>query len=323
MSRDHTGRFAWALPAIALVVLLLAAYIWLHARTPNAPERAAAASEVPGKIKTKPSLPVYASRESVPSASPTFPVADDGTVAIPLRFQLPGVTRTKSGINSKEWLAQYPVDQQEKIQAFNTAHFGVYSINSPQQVAWMAENGYPMPEDVIAAERLSDADLRELAKQGNDKAGFLLRERTSAATKAGLDNYHAQGKTNSDFWNNDPNARQITMDDLTTMQLLQQSHSPFKGYVQALDSVLKDDPVSKDATIIAGLHWAQSLGDFRAEQFLDAFVQGNPMRQAMASAAGAATVNGNNDKIQMSTNGCENAGVPPGLYIPGNFSPVE
>jgi hypothetical protein len=240
-----------------------------------------------------------------------------------MRFQLPGVSRVKTGANFKDWVAQYPVDAQEKIIAFNKRHFGVYSINSPQQVAWMAENAYPMPEDVIAAEALSDSNLRELARNGNDKAGFLLRERDLATLKENFDAYAAQGKMQSDFWQSDPNASEQDKDMRMNTELMQQSNSPFKGYMQAQDSILETEPLGIDAKVIAGLEWASRLGDFRASQFLTEYIYNDPVRQAMATAASAVSVNDTQDIIRMRINGCTPVGAAPGKFIPGNFAPVE
>lgn len=120
-------------------------------------------------------------------------MARDGTVTIPPRFRLPGVSGARSASNFRDWLAEYPPYQQAKISDFNKRHYGVYRVNSREQVAWMAENGYPMPEDVIAAESLSDAALLELAERGNDKAGFLLKERNDARLAAYLAKGGKQG----------------------------------------------------------------------------------------------------------------------------------
>jgi hypothetical protein len=300
---------------IALAASIAAAFLW-HSNSDSHSQSKKPAQVASGQTVNSPPNHQAASKE-------IFAVASDGWVSIPPRFQLPRVTRTKSGVNSREWLGQYPLDQQEKFRAFSKAHFGVYSINSPKQVAWMADNGYPMPEDILAAASMTDAQLRELAAQGNDKAGFLLRERTVAVTKEKLEEYRALGKTESEFWSSEPIARQLSADEAATTQLLQQSHSPFKGYVQANDSLLKSSPQEQDATVIAGLEWANSLGDFRAAQFLEAFVGNDPIREAMVLAAGNVSSNGALDSTLIKSTGCQNAGVSPDMYIPGTFEPVE
>lgn len=300
------------LPA-GLVLLLFVIWFWQHERT-SQPKTEATPSSVPITVRTNTPKPTYANAQpTMPSHEILFPVDANGTVAIPAQFQLPGVTRAKSGYSSREWLAQYPADQQEKIQAFNKQHFGIYSINSPQQVAWMAQFGYPMPEDIIAAEHISDADLRALWKQGNDKAGFLLQERNAIAVKAAQDTNRAQGKSDEDFWNTNPT---ISQDDRDGMDLMRRSHSPYKGYVQASISLLGEDQLVKDSQIIAGLKWAERLGDFRANRFGETYAGNDPIRSAMWFGAGGVSTTAAFDSMLMRSTGCQNPGVPPDMAIP-------
>lgn len=317
---DIKAPSRWLLPAAVLLLLAVAIYFWPRGRPAPAP---AVEADAATRTKNEDHRVGKAAPPPPGALAAAFPVAADSTVAIPPRFQLPGVAGAQSGSSFREWIAKYPPDQQAKITAFGKKHFGVYSVNSPRQVAWMAANGYPMPEDVIAADSLSDTQLRELAERGNDKAGFLLRERNIDTIVAKLAYYRAQGKTDTDFWSGDPTARQLSDDDSTTTRLLQQSRSPFKGYMQALDALRRDEQLGKDAAIIAGLAWAGSLGDFRATQFVMAYAADDPVRQAMATMAAAMDINALNDRAQMQNTGCENPGVPPGLYIPDGFAPVE
>lgn len=323
MSSNNPSSLRWVLPTTVFVLLLSAAYLWLHGRPSNFPPASADPAKSGASRNSQPQKAPSQSQTSVLARAKKQDVLPDGAVSIPARFQLPGVRVAKSGVSFKDWLAQYPADQQGKIQAFDKKFYGVYSVNSREQVAWLAQNGYPLPEDIVAAERLSDGYLRELARQGNEKAGFLLRERNIAETKTKLDAYRAQGRTDADFWDNDPDAQQLRLDALETTRLLQQSHSPFKGYVQAADALQIDDPVGREAAVIAGLEWASSLGDFRASQFLDAYVGTDPVRAAMLNAANAVNINAGTDKMLMQSEGCQNPGVAPGQFVPGSFAPVE
>jgi hypothetical protein len=220
-------------------------------------------------------------------------------------------------------VAQFPPDQQQRILDFDEKHFGVYRVNSPEQVAWMAQNGYPLPEDVIAAEGLTDDDLRELARRGNDKAGFMLRERNIEKTRQKVDAYVAQGRTQADFWTGDPDAQQLAHDDRLTRQIIDQSNSPYKGFVQTQEAALLSEPMGIDSTVIAGLSWARRLGDFRAQQFMAEYVADDPIREAMQTAANAVASNDTRDFTLMQGRGCERIGTPPGISIPGAFAPVD
>ena len=197
-----------------------------------------------------------------------IPVADDGTVAVPARYQLPGVARVHStAANFDDWLKQYPAVDRERIKAFDTRYNGVYEIASPQQIAWMAQNGYPMPEDLIAAEGIDDATLRNLADHGNDKAGFLLHQRDVDrldGPMSKLDISTPEGMALAQAIGEDYN-------------LLSAPPSPFKGYVEAADSFrVYDDPMVQKSRLISGLLRASDLGDSRADYVLNEYI-GNGM----------------------------------------------
>lgn len=282
-----------ALAALAVVVLL-AYWLWSISTTPppSTNERVAARA-------TEQALP------AVPSGSPLsrssvgaekYPIEADRTALVPMRYRMPGVERVRTASSFQDWLGQFPADVQEKMKAFSKRNFGVYSIDSPQQIAWMAAHGYPLPEDLVAADKLSNADLRELANQGNDKAGFLLRERNIDVLKAKFADYAAKGLSRQRFWETDPDGPSMEQEDKNDRALMMKSWSPFKGYLQAQDSLLQQGDVSSsphdaEAKIMAGLALAGYLGDTRADQFALAYVGDDPIRQAIYTALQNATSN--------------------------------
>lgn len=303
-------RIGW----LVVLVLLVAGYAW-HRREPTAvpaPATSPVESMQPGQRQAE-------SRPSAPAAAPRFAVAADGGVTIPPRFRLPGVDRVLSAPSYKEWLAQYPAYQQAKINAFNDAHFGVYRVNSREQVAWMAQNGYPMPEDVLAAEGMNDAALLALAEQGNDKAGFLLQERRAAELAA----YLAKGGTRSDYFNGLDGERRSRV-NMELRQLMERSNSPYKGYAQASEALsgIYADPKDIDVQAIAGLYWARNLGDSRADQLIQDYVGSDSRRQLIWYAAASIGINDSISMSCMEESGGRRAGVPRGMGIPGNGAPV-
>jgi len=318
----RTGNASFNYQAILLglsAALLPAALFAWHLRVP--PSERISSAAVASRQESADAAP--ARTRSAPAPEAAFRAAADGRVDIPPRFQLPGVAHARSAANLQEWVAQFPPDQQQRILDFDEKHFGVYRVNSPEQVAWMAQNGYPLPEDVIAAEGLTDDDLRELARRGNDKAGFMLRERNIEKTRQKVDAYVAQGRTQADFWTGDPDAQQLAHDDRLTRQIIDQSNSPYKGFVQTQEAALLSEPVGIDSTVIAGLSWARRLGDFRAQQFMAEYVADDPIREAMQAVANAVASNHTRDFTLMQSRGCERIGTPPGMSIPGAFAPVD
>jgi len=222
-------------------------------------------------------------------AKKEYEIAGDGSTPIPAKFQLPGVARVRTAANFKEWIAQFPASEQEKIVAFNKRNFQVYNVNSVKQVAWMALYGYPMPEDIIAAQKFSNTDLREMAKSGNEKAGYLLRERNIEETAEKLSAFHAkEGTAGQNFWEQDPDGPRLAQENSADQHfLLNAWGSPFVGYLRAREEALiDDDPVFAQAKVIGGLLLANSLGDSRAESFADDYYVGiDPTRMAILYGA--------------------------------------
>jgi hypothetical protein len=303
--------------AVAAVILLAAAYIYnIRRPTPTESQKTVATNSLNTDVIAQTS----AEKKSV-LHSKKLTVADDGTAPVPVRFQLPGVDRVRTASNFKDWLSQFPADQQPKISSFDLRHFGMYSVNSPEQVAWMAEMGYPMPEDVIVAQGMSDQDLRDLADHGNDKASFLLHEREIDELQSKYAELAAKGQNRSQFWNNDPSASQFGQDDKHYSQLLATSTSPFKGFVKAQDASLDEDTQYAPANVIAALLWAESFGDFRVDQFVQTYVGNDPMRAAMWSGALSMSVNSGSNMAALRSLGCPGFNV--GNAIPGTVTPVQ
>lgn len=230
-------------------------------------------------------------------AGPTkrFPVGDDGTVEVPTRYQLPGVARVHTAANFDEWIEQYPAADRARIKAFDTRYNGVYEIASPQQIAWMAQNGYPMPEDLIAAQGIDDQTLRDLADHGNDKAGFLYHDRY-------LDRLGNRHVNQLDLSNPDD---QVLARALDADQFLE-SASAFKGYVEAADAFTYADPVVQKARLIAGLTRASEFGDFRAVQVLSQYVDQGMVSDAEFGIATQIYVDANMDRSLVPGAKCPN-----------------
>ncbi len=178
----------------------------------------------------------------------------------------------------------------------------------------MAANGYPMPEDIVAAQGLSDVELSDLSRQGNEKAQFLLYERTKDALNEKLDDAIRSGMTKSQFWSSDPDALKFRSSSMETD--LMKTSSPFKGYIRAEDAVSIQDPATSAASVIAGLAWAGSLGDLRAPQFIETFIGKDATRLAIAIGIRNAELNAS---YNMTAFGC----ASPGNAIPGNAGPVD
>jgi hypothetical protein len=313
MATNRRKWGGWLL--LMLSVLFAVTYLWRHSERNREATR-----PVDQVVATHTSVNHARSASLAPAVVSRSTISVDGTAAVPIRFQLANVGRVRTAPSFQEWLAQFPTGQQAKISAFNDAHFGVYRVNSREQVAWMAANGYPMPEDIVAAERLSDRDLLKLADQGNDKAAFLLVERQKKELVAFL----AEGGKRSAYF--DGVEGRSRFDEQTTIErLVEQSNSPYKGYIQASEAnsglYAGQGQDVTDVRVIAGLVWAEQLGDTRAGQFVMDFVGGDPQRMVILDAASVVMSDAAVDMTFMQHYGGQRAGAA-GRGIPGSGAPV-
>ncbi|MEO7050892.1 MAG: hypothetical protein ABI128_04430, partial [Rhodanobacter sp.] len=182
-------------------------------------------------------------------------------------------------------------------------------------------NGYPMPEDIVAAERLADRDLLKLANQGNDKAAFLLAERQNKELVAFL------GEGNkTDAYFEGAEGRNRSNDKATIERLIEHSNSPYKGYLQASEAnsglYAGQGRDTVDVRVIAGLVWAEQLGDLRASQFVDDYVGGDLQRMVILDTATVVFLNDFVDMTFMRHHGGQRAGAA-GRGIPGGAAPVH
>lgn len=306
----------WTWWIVALCALVATTYFWRSlgqtGHIDKYIDKASTASGDTAHIKHPPKAPPGKLQSTI---------SPDGLAAVPAQLQIAHVSRVRTARSYQEWLVQFPPDERAKIEAFNKTHFGIYRVNSREQVAWMAANAYPMPEDIVAAEQLSDRELLKLAKQGNDKATFLLKQRQDQY----LADFLAKGGEKKDFYGGAEGSNRIDQ-EMAIDRLIKLSNSPYKGYLQAQEAISGINPHQTqsdiDVQVIAGLLWAENLGDFRAAQLLTDYVGQNSMRSVILYAATRTSLNLDENMSFMARSGGRRP-QPVGGSIPGGFAPVQ
>lgn len=203
---------------------------------------------------------------------PIHVVASDGTAAVPSRYQIAGVKRVQTGRNFDDWMSYFSEQDQKVLRGFDKRFYGVYQGRNANQIAWMAAHGYPMPEDILAAEFIDTAALRKMAASGNIKAGFLLKDRELreiAKRMREQDKYYGQ------VLGSDPD---LERDDLMLDTMITGSASPYRAFMHAQGGAVlgTSDPESIDGRVIGSLYWAVLLGDRGAAAMIKSFVQSAP-----------------------------------------------
>jgi len=146
------------------------------------------------------------------------------SIAIPPKWQFAGVSSTRSGKNDFEWFSRYSPAELATIRKFNQLHPYAWNVHSPAEIAWMAQNGFPLPEDLFAADRMSDEDLRELAARAGGKAALLYYDRLSSERSVAIDTFKQEGGSVQEFAAANP---QVQAEWERMYQVVRLSDSPF------------------------------------------------------------------------------------------------
>jgi hypothetical protein len=245
--------YGWLFMTAAVLIGLSLFYIWNDERRSRSGHSETSSYS---SASTEPIRPV-ATLGKNDRPGTTIPPPD--TTAIPPHYQLPGVARVRTADSFDAWMDKFPPDDRKRIEAFADRYYGVYEIASAKQIAWMAQTGYPMPEDLIAAAKMSDTELKDLAAKGNIKATILLSDRE---LNVAIDKLKQIDPAT-------PEASDIRSSNFASLASILNSNTPFKGYVEAADAMyLGQDGDARAGGIAAGLIRAASLGDTRAADVL-------------------------------------------------------
>lgn len=268
----------WTICAAVAVLTLIysAASHYLH--EPEAPSPPAIT--ITGSEPT--SVPKPASGQSQQAAMQPNRDQGESLAVIPLKWRFAGIATTTTAKDGMKWLNSYPQEDMPIFRAFNLSHPYAWSINSADQIAWMAANGFPMPEDVVAAAGMSDEQLRDAADNGGMKAKFLYYDRLSSEAGAELDDFKQQGGEVSDFMASHP---AIESELRRMLPIVQSSSSPFVGYLEASRAIWIDDPQGRGQVSAGGLALAYFRGDDRAGNALIALYDNGDISESEASMA--------------------------------------
>lgn len=232
------------LAAIAAVVLAIAG-VWVWRGGSPSPSPARPAASMPADVVGESG--VAASREQQDRRSRSS-AEITATLPIPSGFQFAGIRETPAADSFDELLAQYSLEQRERIETFvGDYDQAAYAFSSAEELAWMAQRGFPMPDDILAAAEMSIDELKAQAEAGNVKAAFFYLSRETEDLP--VNNY-----------TNEPEARRAIHDNAIL------GDSPFYGYIEARR--LSEQYPGHPSAFAPGLAWAAMIGDARASRRL-------------------------------------------------------
>jgi hypothetical protein len=189
------------------------------------------------------------------------------SLEIPERFQFAGIVSVAMAGSDAELLSVYTPEQQAHIRshlaAYGSGTFGVsrYAIDSilsfrtREQLQWLVSNGFPMPDDILAAEAMSDEELADLASTGNFKATAFHLDRISQRHMKAVAEASVTGTTVDDA--------AMLRDAQALEDRLLSEGSAFGAYSIARSGIARGNV----GEALAAYSYAKALGDVRATDF--------------------------------------------------------
>lgn len=202
---------------------------------------------------------------------PTQHSTPSGHIALPQSLRLPGLDSVRAAQSWREAVSRYSEDEQRYLSARSAAYFHVLQFGSEQQQRQMIEQGFPMPEEWLAARNIPDHELKQLAEAGNAKAQMFYIDRSISVLSAvlsqrGLDTENAQ----------DMQLLQLYASvSAMTHQRLTESKSPFAAYQDGLFET-RTSRTQTPEPFAASIHIAAELGHAGADQLSNVFYQQHP-----------------------------------------------
>lgn len=217
------------------------------------PDPSPASPPADADVAEAPALAAEEARNSPPSNATTpAPPARTPAIAIPPGFQFAGIREVRAASSLDELLADHPETEQAIIRDFiNRLDPAAYLFRSPRELEWMVQHGFPMPAEILAASRMSDDDLMQMALAGNTKAAFLAIQRNNQRPKAEA------------YFIRDPEFSRLRQ----VNALAAAAESPFIGYLYAQES--QRNYPSEPGASAGGLLLVIARGDGRPTDTFD------------------------------------------------------
>ncbi|WP_084044141.1 hypothetical protein [Burkholderia sp. A2] len=245
---------------IAVVLLLIAYFGYRSTREP-----APAAKIVDEKISTESGAINFGNQQ---------PVAEKkGEISIPKKFQLAEASAPDKFETDEDLKNSFNGSDRLIMDEFYKNFNGnIIAFNRPGQYAWLVKNGYPLPEDVIAAHQMSSEDLGKLVEEGNFKASYfyLIREVFNKNPDTYFNDLKINGQDGS-----------LVKRNSMAEQTILKSGSPFIGYIWGMRNYQNG---KNPESLYAGYALAAIMGDGRALNEVAMIPQGEFSQRSFVSS---------------------------------------
>jgi hypothetical protein len=207
------------------------------------------------------SVDPQATAERTPSQPPRLgPSAAVPTERVQGVWRFPGVEEVSAAETFERLMDRFSGEDRETLlRYYSELDDAAMVFSSREQYAWLIANGFPGPEDVLAAASTSEEDLRAYAAAGNAKALFFLVGRLAdgLAAEREAGRFDREDMLLTDYPDRTWELRELGYQAAA-------SGSPFVGYVLERLGAVSLGPGFDANMRFAGLHFASAMGDPRA-----------------------------------------------------------
>lgn len=204
------------------------------------------------------------------AAEEATPKSSGNEIPIPHRYRFADVAAIEAVEDEQDLYARYTPDEQERLRGFYRSYGSgpsgaarkyfftdIFSFHSRAQLEWLVASGFPTPDEVLAAEPMSNEELRDMADSGNYKAAaFLLHREAPAEGRLLKENPGSADNPNTEAF------RLAVKNDELERQLLAEP-SAFSAYAIAASAAANEESYK----VLAAYELANLLGDQRATRF--------------------------------------------------------
>lgn len=190
-----------------------------------------------------------------------------GELSLPGGFALPSVDHVKQATTWQDRLSTLTHSERQRMESLNQRYYGMLEFNSEEEQRKLVALGFPMPEEWLAADAMSDAELARLAKANSPKGAIFYANRQLDKFIASKQRLTEEGR----YGDLDPSVFDPKVEALVYAgKALALTRSPFAAYLYgSVHAAMFNDRESTAAAISV----ARSLGDPRSSSLAQALSQ--------------------------------------------------
>ncbi|MBB1087711.1 hypothetical protein H4F99_04330 [Lysobacter sp. SG-8] len=169
-------------------------------------------------------------------------------------------------------MSQLPKSEEAWLRELNDQYADALAFGSPEEQQRLISQGFPMPEEWIAAKSMSTMELEALANTGNSKAKMFYVDRVS--DEIGSIRQSGQGLDTSSSEDMALLSR-VAAANTMVLQLMKSTRSPFAAYLDGRINTAMTQygpPESMASAILL----AGDLGDVRASDLRARYFHAHP-----------------------------------------------